>query len=87
MGATYAIYTVMALSYVNKVIAPYLKATAMGVLVAGTGGIAQILSSLCGGYILEYFNMTQVTYVMIGLIILTAVTFIPNLLKEKRTTQ
>ncbi|MDA3732754.1 MFS transporter [Niameybacter massiliensis] len=87
MGATYAIYTVMALSYVNKVIAPYLKATAMGVLVAGTGGIAQILSSLCGGYILEYFNMTQVTYVMIGLIILTTVTFIPNLLKEKRTTQ
>lgn len=86
MGATYAIYTVMVVAYVNKVIAPYLKATAMGVLMAGTGGIAQILSSLFGGYILDYLNRMEVTYVMIVLILLTFISFIPNMLAAKRTT-
>lgn len=87
MGMTYAIYTVMVVAYVNKVITPYLRATAMGVLMAGTGGIAQIFSSIGGGFILDKLGGNQVILIMSLLCFLTFILFIPNLIRSKTLSE
>lgn len=81
---TYSIYIAMLVGYVRKLMSPALYGLAMGVLVAGTGGIAQILSSLGGGLMLEVLAFSQVAWIMVGLVVVTAVLFIPNIVRAKK---
>lgn len=81
---TYSIYIAMLVGYVRKLMSPELYGLAMGVLVAGTGGIAQILSSLGGGLMLEVLAFSQVAWIMVGLVVVTTVLFIPNIVRAKK---
>lgn len=82
-GMTYTIYVAMVVAYVRKLMPPELYGVAMGVLVAGTGGIAQILSSIGGGFMLEFLSFNEVAWIMLGLVVVTIVLFIPNIVKNK----